>query len=291
VAKTLADTYALNNWQQRKVAEGIGRRPDLYALCAATDADDSKSLDEICYRAKEASGGNLGSSLGTAFHNFTETAEKTGNLNHVPAQFRDDMAAYMSAIKEANITIHDNMTELVVVEPIYQIAGMFDRLYDMPGEDLPVIGDLKTAKKVEYGISEIAVQLAIYAHATHIWDPETETYAPMPPVNQDWALVMSLPIGSQKCRLIRVDIAAGWDMMETIQEVRKYKSRATSKLMSLYEPPALPVEDTDSYWLQKIAEAASTETLSNIWKAATLKKQWSDKLLQAGAAKRKELTK
>src|SRR5574343_1029362 len=55
IAKTIADTTALEKWKMRMVAAGIGRRQELYALASSHDPETNrKVIEEITDKAMEA---------------------------------------------------------------------------------------------------------------------------------------------------------------------------------------------------------------------------------------------
>jgi len=113
---------------------------------------------------------------------------------------------------------------------------------------LPRIADLKTGKDViRYGMVEIALQLAIYAHATHWYDPATRQLHDMPPVDRGRAIVMHAPVGQGRCQIIEVDIAAGWEAVQLAVAVRDWRKRkdlahiiTAPAPVAEAEPPATP---------------------------------------------------
>lgn len=222
VAKTLSDTYGLTRWQVRMTAQGLTQRPDLFARVAAA-AGDAKTLDVVCEEAKEAAAASSGANIGTALHSFTEAVD-AGRPVHIPAPWDADVAAYSAALERARITVDPDFIETVLALHSIEVAGTMDRLVTMP-DGRRLIADLKTGKDLTYGWGEIAIQLALYAHAEQIFDPSTGQYRPMPEVDQDEALVMHLPAGQARCDLYVVDIAAGWDAVQTALVVRAWRKR------------------------------------------------------------------
>lgn len=227
LAGTLADRFALEQWDQRNIVVGIGARQDLYAQAAACTPDDTKTLNGIVVQAKEASKSKAGANLGTALHRFTERLD-AGELDpaQVPDPWRADVQAYADAMSAAGIAVVDGWLERVLLVPEIDVAGTTDRLCNAMEWQLPRIGDLKTAKDVlRYGMVEIALQLAIYAHASHWFDPQTGQLHEMPLVDRDAAIVMHLPVGQATCTLYEVDIAAGWEAVQLALAVRNWRKR------------------------------------------------------------------
>ncbi len=224
-ASSIADTFGLSRWQTRMACYGLAHRPDLYAEAASvTDPDAGRAtLDRIAEAAKEYAGTSTRARLGTALHAFAEQVDAGADLAVIPDQWRPDIAAYRAAMDAANVTIDPAHIERVVVIPRHGVAGTFDRLVTVDGRRY--VADLKTGKDLAYSWTEIAIQLALYAHATHIFDPAAVELAPMPEVELDRALVMHLPVGTATCTLHWVDIAAGWEAAELCAAVRTWRKR------------------------------------------------------------------
>jgi hypothetical protein len=245
IANTLADRYALEQWAQRQTVIGLGAREDLYALAASTTPDDRDQLTKIVSQAQEAAKSRSGANLGTALHKLTERID-SGEILDVPAQWRPDVDAYCQTLADNRVRIHPEWIERVVVIPEMGAAGTLDRMVTV-GDDLTLrVADLKTgASADEYGHTEIAIQLSLYAHATHVWkrttddirrdqygryllpDPEDDPYAydEMPTVDQATALMMHLPVGEGRCSLYEVDIKSGIVAAGYATWVREWRKR------------------------------------------------------------------
>lgn len=230
-AKTMADNYHLDLWKQRNVACGLVLSPDLYALVGAAmpadmadqTSEERSKLNDLCRDASKAAGSAKGSNLGTALHSFTDAVD-SGRRAHIPAPWNADVAAYQATMRLHDIGIDPQWVEKVITCDRYNVAGKFDRILNYKGR--PTIGDLKTAKSLDLGWGEIAIQLALYAHADTIFDPGTGTHRPMPEVDHDVALVMHLPVGKAECVIYKVDIAAGWEAAELAAGVRNWRKRS-----------------------------------------------------------------
>jgi PD-(D/E)XK nuclease superfamily len=204
-AKTLDDQHGLSLWRQRTTALGLAQRSDLLALVAAAKDDDSNALDEVCESALQAAQGSAGANLGSALHSFTERIDR-GEMVEVPEPWRGDIDAYTEALHQAGIKVE--AIEQVCVCRELTVAGTFDRIVSFDGRLF--IADLKTAKDLRYSWTSIAMQLAIYAHASTLYNVESGEHTPMPAVDQLQAIVIHLPVGKAKCDLYFVDIAEGW---------------------------------------------------------------------------------
>lgn len=225
VANVLDDRYSIEKWQQRMVALGLVVRQDLYALVASTPADDKKTLNRLCAQAQEAAKSSAGANVGTALHRFTERLDR-GEDVFVPPPWDADVATYRKTLVAAGITIDANLIERVaVVEGLSEpIAGMADR-FARNGNAVHITADLKTGVNLNYSWWAIAIQLALYSRATSLYDPITETHEPMPPVDQERAIVIHLPAGQATCTLYEVDIEAGWEAAQYALWVRQWRQR------------------------------------------------------------------
>jgi len=294
LAGTLADRYALEKWDQRNVILGIGARRDLYAQAAAATPDDVDTLNGIAVQAREAAKAKAGANMGSALHRLTERVDAS---EITPAEIDDptlrgDIDAYAAAMQAAGVVVVPGWLERILLVPAIDVAGTCDRLCNGMW-DLPRIGDVKTGKDVvRWGMAEIPLQLSIYAHASHWYDPATEQLHEMPQVDQDKAIVMHLPAGKGECTLYEVDITAGWEAVQLAVAVRDWRKRKglaqQIPVMGLKPEPPLagPVtvtppalEPTNSLssaranWIrarvERLVELGHGQALANIWSTRT----------------------
>jgi len=243
LAGTLDDRYGLEKWGNRNVVLGIAARPDLYALAASCTPEDKEQLGRIVEQAQEAAKSRSGANLGTALHRLTERIDR-GEILDVPKEWKPDIDAYCQTLADTGVRILPEWIERVVVTPQYGAAGTLDRLVHVDGRFM--VADLKTGKDaVSYGMGDIAIQLAIYANATHAWigdaekvprdrfgryelpDPaeEPDAYEILPNVDLERALVIHLPVGQGECTLHEVDIQAGREAIDLALAVRAWRKR------------------------------------------------------------------
>lgn len=301
-AKSISDTYALGQWMLRMAVKGVATRPDLYALAAATPIEDKDGLNRIAEDAKEAAAAKAGANLGTALHSFTEQIDR-GEQPNVPEPWARDVAAYKQMLATHGIKILPQYMERKVVVPEISVAGTFDRIVDRGGLK---IGDLKTGQDLSFGWLEISVQLAIYSRATHLWTPSTRTFEPMPPVDQDVALVFHLPVGKATAVLYEVDIAAGWQAAQLCGQVRDWrKRRDLAKAISTAPAVAAPVAATQPALVSTgrkstngsgssglhalITKAASLDELTRLWTDANAIGAWTNAHTDAAKKRRTQL--
>lgn len=291
-AKTASDTFKLHQWQERMVAKGLALRPDLLAAVAATD--DKNTLNGLCEQAKTAAGSKVGANLGTAVHNFTEQADRGVELRSIgiPPAIAGDVASYVQALSAHGLVPVVDMIERVVINPEIGCAGRLDRVlmntepigsFIEPGT--LIIGDVKTAANIGYSWLEVATQLAIYANSEYVWDIQSRTYSPMPPVNRREAIVMHVPVQQGYTDLYIIDIEMGWTYAKLaglIRQARADKSLARRLGETITVKPRLevvreaPITDLDIR--AKIDQATCREDLSAIWDFAQKRRLWTPEL-------------
>lgn len=232
-AATLDDRFSLERWQQRMVGTGLVLRSDLYALWTA-HVDDRDQLNDLCEQAIEAAKGHAGANLGTALHALAEKADR-GESVVIPAPWDADIAAYTATLEHNGVRVDPALMEGIVVCRDLQVAGRFDRIVTIDGYPRPLIADLKTGS-IDHSLTTIAIQLAIYANADEVYDPETDTLSPMPRVDLNQALVIHLPAGQATCTLHMVNIRAGWEAAQLCKQARAW--RKTQNLAAPFESTA-----------------------------------------------------
>ncbi|MCM8548808.1 hypothetical protein [Streptomyces sp. STCH 565 A] len=251
----IEDKSALIDWGKRMVLVGTTKRPDLVDKARPLDPespDDKKRLNELAEQATDASGANDKREKGTHLHGLSELVDAGQPLPAgLPARDVEDMAAYL--METSPLTVKA-VEQFVVVDEL-GVAGTFDRMaeYDGPGPDgAPISGnfiaDVKTGS-VEYGGLKMAAQLACYSRGVKydfarfpvnaqdkaavasfkkrvIDMQEAEAaYSPLPPVNQDWGIIIHLPAGKGECTLYWVDLNLGWEAAELALRIRELRSK------------------------------------------------------------------
>lgn len=265
----LEDTYNLSKWQQRMVALGLARRPDLL-LAVSAHHDDKDRLNALCQEATEAAAASSAATTGTALHRLAERLDQ-GETVDIPTAAKADLDAYRAATAGMQWLHVERMT----VNDTLKVAGTPDRIGLTPTGGLPVIADLKTGS-IDYGIGKIAMQLALYAHSD-LYDHDTGTREHVD-VDQQRALVIHLPAGAGRCELVWVDIAAGWEAVQLAKQVREWRNR--KNLTTPYDAgDALPA---------LIAACSSVDELTALWRAHVT--SWTDTHSRLAAARKASLT-
>lgn len=223
VAKTLDDSTALTAWAKRQVALGVATKAHLAAGIIAAGAVDKRRLDELVEDAMVAAGSNERRELGTALHRILELVD-TGRMtvDDVPDPWAADVRAYRAALDAAGLEIVPELCEAVLLNHPLEVAGTCDRiLRDRHGR--LVIADIKTGGFV--GWLSFACQFALYATATHRYDPVAEVLTSMPEVRQDVALMLHVPAGDATCDVVGLSVPVGLDAALMALEVRKIRQR------------------------------------------------------------------
>lgn len=245
-AKLGSSTYSLGEWNERMLIKGLVLRPDLLAMAHSLDVKrDKNTLNKIADDAQEYAGNKVAANIGTAYHSFTERLDAgLCTLDDVPAQWRTRCRQYVDALALHGLTTRPEWMERTTavrpdqVSAPVGVAGTLDRIFQEPDGTL-VIGDLKTSSNIEYSWSEIAVQLALYAHGvnTHgLFDWNTKTWQTGLKVRTDYAIVMHLPADGDGCVLYKVDLVRGWEFAQ-VSGLVQARQRAKNVAVEMVPPP------------------------------------------------------
>lgn len=224
LAKTLDDTYNLQQWAKRSVLIGAGIRPDLGVSASmlapkmATDRYAKKEIDKLADAAMEVSGSSTKRNMGTVLHGLSERVDRGESLDDVPENLKADLRAYYKATKDLEVL---GIEEFVVNDPL-KTAGTYDRTVRYKGRSY--IFDLKTGN-VSFAAGSIAIQLAVYATGKR-YDHDGAVRTDLPEdLDPDWGIVAHLPQGEQRCELHWVDLKAGREAIERALWVREYRKK------------------------------------------------------------------
>ena len=221
IAKSCSEEGALKQWANRMVVTGLINRSDLLAQ-ASTKLDDKSALNKICEEAITAGGGSSRANLGTALHSLTEQID-LGKKPIILPGLQADLDAYTSTLAKYGVHIIPHFIESVVIHDGKEYAGTLDRIVEVDGR--MYIADLKTGTDLSYSWREIAIQLAAYAYAEHIYDYKTGVRSNLPQIEKDRAIVFHLPAGEGRCDLYWVDLNAGLEGLALALNVRAWRKR------------------------------------------------------------------
>ncbi|MFC9736657.1 hypothetical protein ACFVKC_01910 [Streptomyces noursei] len=246
----IEDKSALTAWGKRMVLVGAAAQPSLLDQMRDLDPasrEGKSALNALTERAVQLAGAHTKRERGTHLHALSERVDQGEEL---PASASPADLADMAAYKVSTLAFDVVAVEQFVVVDELGVGGTFDRLlrYAGPGPDGDhveglFIGDLKTGS-VEYGGLKMASQLAVYARgelydhtkfpvdhgntrAFTRWkkssvpaEQAATAYTALPPVNQDWGIVIHLPAGEAACTLYWADLRLGWAAAKLAGEVR-----------------------------------------------------------------------
>ena len=221
VAKSCSEEGALKQWANRMVVTGLINRSDLLAQ-ASTKLNDKSAMNKICEEAITAGGGSARANLGTALHSLTEQID-LGQKPPILPGLQGDLDAYVSTLQKYGVHIMPQYIESVVIHDDKEYAGTLDRIVEVDGR--MYIADLKTGTDLSYSWREIAIQLAAYNDAQHIYDYKTGVRTSLPMIEKDRAIVFHLPAGEARCELYWVDLESGRVGLDLAMNVRAWRKR------------------------------------------------------------------
>lgn len=248
LVKAIGDARALDLWHQRQLLYGLVVRPDLYDLTCATvatlkDGDPAvlkKALEDLGQRILVAAGADIGATLGTSFHGFTE-AQDLGLMHYARKVWHGKLANYAAGMTAQALAVVPEYVERIVVVERYGLAGTTDRFLQDLVADVLRVGDLKSQKKFWTWL-EIAAQLAAYAMADAMWDRARRCFVQVPKLDQDVAVVAWMPVAhpdgldgfgepgaEDGVDFFNVDLEKGRRALELCYQVDRMRSEAKSK--------------------------------------------------------------
>lgn len=250
IAGALMNSEGLRIWSERKIVEGLGMMPALRAQIGA-DPHDKATQDEVIEIAKTVAGVHEPARYGSAFHKAFETWAKNPDAYEFQPETEADMRASIMKLTEQSITV--KRTELCVVNATMEYAGRLDGIWvtTLPdGRAVWRIGDEKTGKDMTSPSkrTQCGIQLAGYAHCTHVYDPATRTFTPLVGIDQEVGYILAAHDGV--CELFEIDLIAGWEGFKTAWTAHQ-QSRAANAVRFIplgnparWEPPQAQEETT-----------------------------------------------
>jgi hypothetical protein len=234
-AKVLDDENALVNWRIFKAMDGVARSKALQTQVVACRDDDREEKKRLREHALDKGQANERADQGTGLHAMTVRAEDPGDTEFDPGPHRADLDAYLECLQTYGLV--SEMVEVPFVNDEWRAAGTADRLWR---SELPLVspddrvwepgelflGDLKTGAKLDFGVPAYCVQTALYATG-QLYDVVSERRLPTPPINDQWTLLLHLPVGKAKATLywcsVTVGLYGAWMAFEVKQWQNKWK--------------------------------------------------------------------
>lgn len=252
-AKPLDDENALVNWRIFKAMDGVARSHALQAQIIACKDEDKVEKGRLRELALDRGQANERADLGTGLHSMTVRAEDATDTDFDPGQHREDLEAYTDLLSTYGLVTE--MTEVPFVNDEFRAAGTADRVFRLT-KDLQapsgqwlqagelVLADLKTGAKLDFSVPAYSVQLALYATG-QLYDVIDERRLPTPPINDQWALLIHLPVGKHHATLYWCSIEVGLYGAWLAAEVKKWQNawkRGDNDIFEVQRPPEEPVE-------------------------------------------------
>lgn len=234
--KNLDDENALTNWRINRAMQGVAKSPALAAEVNACKDDDKETKAALRDKALDRGGAGEAADMGTALHAMTARIEDPDDVWDPPEAYADDLNAYMDLLVEYGLM--SEMVEVHMVNDEFRAAGTADRIYrltkdlvapsgEIIGAGTLILGDLKTGKSIDLSAPGFCVQIAIYAGG-QLYDIIEERRLPTPPIDQQWGLLVHLPVGKGRATLHWVPLQIGqygaWLSAEIKQWQKLWKS-------------------------------------------------------------------
>ncbi len=302
MAETISDLYSLNLWRLRMATIGFVRYPhlleDLRDEFDYLDAREHKDrLNDVAGKAQWLAGSKVSANWGTKMHTQVEGWSRGQiSIEEADPAYQKELAVYVAAMEEWDLSPVPDLIERRVALPIYNLAGTLDqavkihrsRTIRFSGRTARlksgqhIIGDVKSGKTLDLAEGEIAIQMAIYAHALKegrvlVWDPNgydpkyptpgawvwEKIGIPTDSIRTDVGVVMHMPVDRPEgveahCTLSWVDLEAGWNAVQLCDQVRDWR-----RTKGLFTPVSVSeVKDTrpkvrDTSWEERFSAITS----------------------------------
>jgi len=232
--KPLDDESALTEWRIWKAMYGVAQSKALAAQVSAVKDDDRNGKKELREKALDKGSANEAADLGTGLHAMTARVEDPTDTGFEPPEsYAADLEAYTAELDRLGLV--SEHIEVHIVNDDFRAAGTADRIYRLTkplvtpdGETLPpgeqILGDLKTGKKLDFGLPAYCVQMAIYATG-QFYDIINDVRIPTPPINQQWMILVHLPVGKATCDATWLNINTGLHGAYLTFEVLAWRNR------------------------------------------------------------------
>lgn len=336
----LDDKHNVHQWRQRMLAGGLAVRDDLRIRAASTaavlagtharlprppgaeeapklcqcgaelnrrgncpeESKAKKTMDQVCSSAIEAFSASAKANIGSAFHDYADLINRGQPLPHVPVELVPAVEAYIQTLQQLQATVA--ASELFVVNDELQVGGTLDLLMQLPDLGL-VVGDVKTGQStVEYGMTKVAMQIAMYARS-YRYDPRTGERTPLG-VNTEAGVMLAVSVPQGTCEPYWIDLAAGWELCLLAGEIRRarkvvepYKpwaqrpgvqaGHAVTQLAQGPGPDPARLTMTEQVVIEALAVADLTE-MDLLWQTGVTHGTWTDRMTEAARARAAELT-
>jgi hypothetical protein len=300
--KAASSTIKLGEWKARNVVIGAARRRDLLLKAQGLTHENGRDrLDAIVRELEETAGSKVGSDLGTYLHEFTEYMDAgLKTWEDAPEEFQESLYKYANVLNNAGLEpIRSLIERTTIIREYGWVCGTFDRIFYHRPSGQYIIGDLKTAKTMDYGRNEIEAQLWSYAHGVNqngIYDWNTDTWS-APWTHRDGAnhtvkvsetvgVVIHMPVQGPLEGTVELKWADLENGREHAELCHRNRSQPKGKMRPWGNGPApLPptpavkppvpqvihwelLDTADLPWPDRFARVSSSEQASTLWRMA-----------------------
>jgi len=282
LAEIIDDTKLLEEWKKRRIARGFAAQPALLDQVRKVPDDtpngassEKEALNGLIAEALAAGDADKAAAAGTAQHSVYERVMCGQSITDAkcPPENEADVRALLAVLEKAGLHPVAGMFERTVVNRRVKAAGTFDLLLRHRETGAVYMADYKTGKQLKWSQAKYAAQLAGYASAEEIYDYDTETFLPMPPVDQDRGVIIHVQVGSGIAELHWIDLEFGrrqLDLCVQVREIRKANKNILCHLarVNLAPAPATTItvnpDSLDPFRLTDEAPAVPEATLAEL---------------------------
>lgn len=232
LAKVTDDTHNLAARDQRLVAVGLARRPDLldlvHGVVSLHDdpvAEAKSDLNRVCRDAREFAGASAAASSGTAFHAMCQAAAMGREVS--AGRWQAHLDAYLEELERKRLRVID--TEVRVVNDDLRSAGTFDVLMQHIDSGAVACGDLKSGRWDTLYPAGVTTQVAIYANGQR-YDVETGERSPIhPDLDATTGFLVHVQLTKKpQCVISRLNLTVGLERARLGMAVHADRKRKAS---------------------------------------------------------------
>lgn len=266
---------------------GIGTDPDYYlseirANLDEDDPDQRRALKRLAKSAARDAGVWNAADAGSFVHRMTEMLDggeaTMDELCAAAPDYAQDLKAYARATAHLR---HEAIEQRVILDEL-RVTGTADRFVTQRGGGRWTVTDLKTGKSMRYGHLKHSMQFALYAmskgydeHTGRRWDTDAD---------QDWAIVIHLPVGKGTCDVYAVDLSLGKEYVRVAQRVHDARAVRTNQVLTPLAAVTWTAEDVS----ERIRASYDLDNLTAVWKEASTRGEWLDAHTAQAANKKRE---
>jgi hypothetical protein len=224
----------LIEWKAREAAKGVAL-DDTLRQSVLLNLDDKAKLSNIVEQALTVSKANRSRDRGSEIHRITEQHDK-GKLPVLTPDMQAIIATWEQVLEQHGIEVLTDHVERIVVHPEFKVCGTFDRIARYNGR--LVVLDLKTGRPTKYRHT-MCVQLALLASAPWITRDgivhgEKVTFTefdPMPEVDQEIGLIVSMPSDGSEPAVYELPLADGLRAARLAKEAKEWTSKEVGRVL------------------------------------------------------------